>query len=748
MGLLSRRFCWSLALAGVICAALAAASAVAAPAEPAKKPAAAPAHPAAKKTAKKAVPHAARVVRNAPLPRKRPVVAAPVQAKIAPAAAPPAVPMPPVARAAPVPFAAARSDVTSPADMAALKRALEAARKGKDADADAAEMSIADPVARKLAEWAILRFDNTNPGFRRYAEFANANPTWPHVGLFRRRAEAALWNDRADDATVLAFFGQRGPTTGKGRFALARALLARGDRARATELVRQAWRFEGCSDEVEARVMELFGSLLTRDDHKVRMDQRFYEEDVAAGLRAAKRLGGSDVALANAWTAVIKRTRNAKALLDAVPEDARNDAGYAFARAQLLRRENNIEEAAKAILAAPRGAHVVINPDVWWQARRILVRDLLDRNDPKTAYRIAAEAATPDRRYFRSDKFFTAGWIALRYLNDPKTAAGLFAHIAEANDSPHVVSRAGYWQGRTAEALGDMARAKHFYEMAARQTLTYYGQLARARLGLTELGLRGPPPVSAQERNALSHVEIVRAVELLYALDERELIASIYATLGEEGHDIAGMTMLAEIAAKHDDGRAMVLLGELAYGRHLPFDFYAYPTVGLPDYRPIAPPIEAAVAYSVARQESRFNQKDVSPAQAMGLMQVTPAAAIDTARHFKATYNRARLLSDPVYNMQMGAAELSILLGGYNGSYILTFAGYNAGRGRVKQWLAAYGDPRDPGVDPVDWVERIPLSETRNYVMRVMENLQVYRARFGGGSKLLIEADLRRGSTN
>src|SRR6185312_5906382 len=192
MGLLSRRFCWSLALAGVICAALAAASAVAAPAEPAKKPAAAPAHPAAKKTAKKAVPHAARVVRNAPLPRKRPVVAAPVQAKIAPAAAPPAVPMPPVARAAPVPFAAARSDVTSPADMAALKRALEAARKGKDADADAAEMSIADPVARKLAEWAILRFDNTNPGFRRYAEFANANPTWPHVGLFRRRAEAAL----------------------------------------------------------------------------------------------------------------------------------------------------------------------------------------------------------------------------------------------------------------------------------------------------------------------------------------------------------------------------------------------------------------------------------------------------------------------------------------------------------------------------------------------------------------------------
>ena len=132
----------------------------------------------------------------------------------------------------------------------------------------------------------------------------------------------------------------------------------------------------------------------------------------------------------------------------------------------------------------------------------------------------------------------------------------------------------------------------------------------------------------------------------------------------------------------------------------------------------------------------------------MGLMQVTPAAGIDTAAKFKVTYSRERLLKDPVYNMQMGAAELAILFGGYNGSYILTFAGYNAGRGRVKQWIAAYGDPRDPNVDPVDWVERIPISETRNYVERIMENLQVYRVRFGGGSKLLIEADIRRGGAH
>jgi soluble lytic murein transglycosylase len=246
----------------------------------------------------------------------------------------------------------------------------------------------------------------------------------------------------------------------------------------------------------------------------------------------------------------------------------------------------------------------------------------------------------------------------------------------------------------------------------------------------------------------LSKLEVVRAAQILYALDERDMLASIYAELGESGTDSAGMAMLGEVAGQHGDGRAMLMLGKGGYGRGLPLDYYAYPIVGLPEFKPISPPVDPEVIYSIARQESHFNQKVVSTAHAMGFMQVTPAAAIDTAKVFKAEYNRGRLLSDPIYNMQMGAGELSILLKGYNGSYILTFAGYNAGRGRVRQWIAAYGDPRDPKVDPVDWVERIPIAETRNYVQRIMENLQVYRARFGGGSRLVVEADMRRGGAN
>jgi soluble lytic murein transglycosylase len=654
----------------------------------------------------------------------------------------------PLVRPVSGPFAVAPNAATSAADIALVKQVIDATRKGNEVVSDIAEKSITDPVARKLAEWIILRSDNTKPTFQRYANFIQANPSWPHSPLFRRRAENALWNDKLDDGTARGFFADHKPTTAKGRYVLARALLAQGDRAGAQALVRQAWRDEDCSADVEAKVLEMFGSLLTREDHKARMERRFYADDVNAGLRAAERLGGNDLLIAHARAAVIQKGGNAKALLDAVPAAARHEAGYIFARAQWLRKNNKPEEAGKLILTAPKDAEALVDLDQWWLERRQLVRKLLDDHDAQTAYRVAREAASPPKGNYRVDQHFTAGWIALRFLHDPATAAAHFARINEGTVNPHALARGGYWQGRAAEAMGQRTQAHAFYEMAATHSATYYGQLARARLGLPDLGLRGPPAFTPQDTNALSNLEIGRAAEILYALDERDMLASMFAELGESGTDIAGMAALAEIAAKHDDGRAMLLLGKGALGRGLPLDYYAYPVMGLPDYKAIAPPVEPAVVYSIARQESHFNQKVVSPAHAMGFMQVTPAAAQDTAKRFKAPYSRTRLLSDPVYNVQMGAAELSILLGGYNGSYILTFAGYNAGRGRVRQWIAAYGDPRDPKVDPVDWAERIPIAETRNYVQRIMENLQVYRARFGGGSKLSIEADIRRGAMN
>ena len=202
------------------------------------------------------------------------------------------------------------------------------------------------------------------------------------------------------------------------------------------------------------------------------------------------------------------------------------------------------------------------------------------------------------------------------------------------------------------------------------------------------------------------------------------------ADLAEESSDAALIAGLGELTARYHDARAMLMIGKTALARGLPLDQYAFPDIGVPSYSPIGPNVDRCIVYSIARTESGFDQHDRSSANAVGLMQVTPEAGRDTAKRFGVAYDWDRLVSDPVYNTQMGAAEVAALLKEYRGSYIMTFAGYNAGRGRVQQWVAQHGDPRDPGVDAVDWVERIPFAETRNYVQRVMENLQAYRARF------------------
>ncbi len=691
-----------------------------------------------------------------PLPRPRPIsrAAAPGpairQAAATPAqtAAPALLPAtrqhlsPTTTHKPPVAAAMAATTSTSQADTDALENVIELLRKGKAGDASEAMGAISDPVARKLAEWIYLRADNNGATVERYRAFFTNNPSWPSQTFLRRRAEAALWDDKRDDAAVLGYFATEKPISGKGRLSYARALLARGDRAGAERQVRDAWRSDAMSGDTEEAALEMFGSLLTGGDHKARMDLMLYGTEQDAGLRAAKRLGGGHLALAKARNAVYRKAGNARALLDAVPGDLRSDPGYIHSRIQQLRREDNFAEAAKLMLNAPRDPGRLFNLDEWWIERRLLARKMLDSNEPRTAYLIARDAALPQKDIYKTEQEFTAGWIALRFLKDPATAAQHFARIGVGSVNPTALARAGYWQGRAAEAMGRSQDARQAYAAAAEQSTSYYGQLARAKLGLPQIALNGP--LNSSNR-AAERLEIVRAVKILYALDEGEVAIPIYGDIGESG-DPDAVIGLAEVASAQGDARAMLLAGKAALNRGLPFDFYAYPTVGIPPFKPIAPEVERSVVFAIARQESAFNQAVVSPANAYGLMQVTPDAGRYIAKRYGASFDLGRLKTDPVYNAAFGAAELASLLDDYRGSYIMTFAGYNAGRGSVRKWVERYGDPRDPKVDAVDWVESIPFSETRNYVQRIMENLQVYRARFGGGTRLQIEADLHRGA--
>jgi soluble lytic murein transglycosylase len=665
------------------------------------------------------------------LPANVPSAAPPFQA-----AAKPIVPP----RAAPA-FAIAPTVATSPLDLTAIKQAIDLVRKNRQDEATNVESSITDPLARKLVEWVILRSEDGSGDFSRYKAFIATNPSWPSIPLLRRRAEATLWQNPPDPQTVIAFFADDPPRSAKGHFALARALLMRGEAARALAILHEAWRSDAFSSDLDGQAREAFGGLITPADDAARVDARLYAEDEDAALRAARHLDAAAMAVAKARIAVIDQAANAKALLDAVPESARHEPGYIFSRTQWLRRADKVVEAAQLLIAARHEAAKLVDVDQWWVERRLIARKLLDLGDARLAYEVANSAAIPRDENYRGERHFTAGWIAFRFLHEPVVALSHFARIAEGVSNPITLARAYYWQGRAAEAAGREQDARSFYRQSAYYPTAYYGQLARAKLGLDEVTLRALPEPAAEHRM----LEISRIFEILYAIDERDLVAGIAADLGDNATDTAALATLAGIAARHHDARATLLIGKGALRRGLPFERYAFPDFGVPDYQQIGPEVEPCVVYAIIRQESAFNPRVVSSANAIGLMQVTPAAGRDTAKRFNVTFDQRRLSQDVAYNAQLGTAELGNDIANWRGSYILAFVAYNAGPRRAKEWVEQYGDPRNPKVDPIDWIERIPISETRNYVQRVLENMQVYRALVQNNPKLLIEADLRRG---
>ena len=651
--------------------------------------------------------------------------------------------------------AAMGEDAAAPLPPALVnaKQTIALIRQGKTKDATAPGEAVDDPVATKLVQWTRMHLAGSEFASDRYTAFISANPDWPSIPLLRRRAEARLWQEQRDADTVRRVIGEM-PASPLGRLALARVAMQEGDRAAAESDVRAVWQSAPLSAEVETAVLAAFPGVLTRADHIARMDRRIGARDFGAAMRAAKRIGNDRVAIVKACSAAMAKSAKGGALLDAVPAEARGDLGYALCRVTWLLRNDtpgsnvhgrivtpkeDIATAVKLTLAASPEDLRRQDTDEWWRARRALARKLLDLGDPTTAYRVVRASAPPANPYYEADVHFMAGWIALRFLGDHTGAREHFAHIDDGKIDPVTLARAAYWRGRADEAAGNHEGMLMQYAAAARYPTAYYGQLARARLGLADLAMSRPAP----EPVDASSNELLRAAEILYRIGEGDLALSFLSDLAAESSDPAVISGLGKLAGRYNDAQGMLLVGKTALGRGLPLDRYAFPDIGVPTFKPVGPPLDRCIVYSIVRTESGFDQADRSSASAVGLMQVTPGAGRDTAKRFGVAYDWNRLVSDPVYNTQLGAAEISGLLSDYRGSLILTFAGYNAGRGRVQQWMAQHGDPRDPKVDAVDWVERIPFSETRNYVQRVMENLQVYRERFGENTAT-VEPNLHR----
>jgi soluble lytic murein transglycosylase len=623
-------------------------------------------------------------------------------------------------------------------NLTGLREAIAFYKNGQLADGDRVAANAPDQLVRTTLEWVALRTNPRETGFRRISKFLDSHAGWPSGPWLRKRAEESLYTDNPTPARVKDYFADKKPQTVPGKLALAKVFLADGRKAEAAELVRSVWRDGDLTQWLEGSIKKTFGELLEKADYKYRADRLLYKEDTGAALRSAQSAGPDVVLLAKARIAVINEGASDKEMA-AVPAALQNDPGYLFAKIQKLRRANKIDEAAQILLAAPRDPALLVNADEWWTERRIIARKLLDKGDAKNAYRLCDEHSA-QKSEARIEAEFHAGWIALRFLNDTEAAARHFAIAAIVAETPMSVARIAYWQGRAAEAASKPSEAAAFYRKAANHSTTFYGQLARARLGLnTSLVRAEPQPAEGNQRD-----EVVRTIELLYAIGEKETALPLIAESAQRLEGTDQMAALARVVAKQRDASVSLLFGKLASQRGMALDDLAYPIYGIPGYQPLGNSAARSVVYAIARQESAFHSRAQSSAGAKGLMQMIASTARRTASHMGVGFNERRLLDDPSFNAQLGAAHLGELLAEQRGSYVLTFAAYNAGGKRVKEWIDAYGDPRRADVDPIDWVERIPFSETRNYVQRVMENVTVYRARFQEAGPAPLQTDLRQ----
>jgi soluble lytic murein transglycosylase len=626
----------------------------------------------------------------------------------------------------------------SESDSRTLSSLLEAAKLG-DAPRIREQMAeLSDPLARKIALWALIE---TNPEGLSYAELDGARRDlagWPGAAGREAAAEKVMEDGGLGPRATIDWFAGADPTTAQGAMALAAAYQSTGQSPRAAEVIRHVWRTRPFDAEQQQAMMSRFGSYLAADDYAAREDLLLYGSQGEAARALLPFLSPDQKAVADARIAL--RGGQGDALVAELPASMRTTPGIVYEEA--LRDGHRGENAVEpATLSEPAGAVPEDAQSRMWKLRRPLVIAAIKAGDARAAYRAAAGGGV-DAGTDGMEAQFYAGWLALTRLKDPKLADQHFARLQAIGSSPITLSRAFYWRGRAAEAMGDPVDAQLFYADAARYPTAFYGQLGAAKAGLTEISIGKDPVITPADRARFEDREAIRAARLLGEIGAKDTFANFVIGLSDTLPSAQEEAMLVDLVRGEGDQflSMKVVRNAARHGYILPergYPLHATPTgVG---------PVEAAFILGITRQESGFDPHIRSPAGAMGMMQLMPGTASIVARKLGYSYGPERL-QDADFNMQLGSAFLGQLVDQFSGSYVMATAAYNAGPGRPTEWTTFCGDPRTAATDPADFIECIPFTETRDYVMRVMEGVQVYRARLAGGTaKLTLPEDLKRG---
>lgn len=627
----------------------------------------------------------------------------------------------------------------SDSDAANLRAALD----GKSAGVIRAAMSsIQDPVARKIALWALVDRAPESLSFFEADSARRDLNGWPRASKRQAAAEKLLETSGMAPDRMIAWFAGGQPETPEGAMALAGALRAAGREADATQLIRYWWREKSFEADPQRTMRARFGQYLTADDHLRRADLLLYGPQGPAAREHVASLTGDYKIIADARLALRGNSRTGNDLIAQMTSDQRHDGGLIYEQAAYFRRQgldSSVRQLARGFKPAPTSE---AGARIWTADRKRITVDALQAGDWHAAYGASANTGAIVGTEAAEAEFY-AGWIALTKLNKPRDAANHFARLGAAGVSPITQGRALYWQGRAAEALGDPAEARRYYERGAQHITTFYGQLAAEKAGIRELVLGKDPVITAADRSRFEGRELTRAARLLIESGNRDTFRIFVLHIDDTLPTAAECALLVDLVRGYQDSDLAMRAVRTAAQRGMVLPERGYPILQLPFVEGGAEP---AFVHSISRQESNFDPRAQSGVGARGMMQLMPTTGAGVARQLGEPYSVDRLF-DPHFNMRLGSRYLGDMVRTFGGSYIMAAAAYNAGPGRPAQWVNQCGDPRSASGDALNFIECIPFSETRNYVMRTTETMLVYRARLNGGSTpLTLSTDIKRGA--
>ena len=608
-----------------------------------------------------------------------------------------------------------------------LRKGLRASKKGHWSDLNNSIKNLNNDTSRDLLYWA-RAIKSPNISFKEINYVVEKLHNWPRAIAIQAKAESILFDDPISHIEVLSWFESKIPVSGEGRAVLARAYYKIGDTTNGDYWLRKAWNESKLTGYRQRELYFEFKDKLSENDHYLRADHllwqgkfhykkidqllNYIDEDkrslIRARMKVATNRSGIDKAIST------------------IPEDLINDSSLNYERSKWRRIKKSKNYALPLIkeidmpVANPRGRQLM------WLEKRIYVRWLIEEKRYQEAYNLCINHGINSGARF-AEAEFTAGWLALTKLNNPLSAKKHFKILNDGVSTSVSSSRALYWLGRTSEELKDEGASNYFME-ASNFTNTFYGQLSLSKINSEAVKIILPPEEDTKNlEKSFFEDPRIKAMNLLGELGEEEFYTSFSFHMDDQYNDERLLTLLSRLSVKYDYMRPSIRAAKQASRFKKMLTVSGYPLINEIEMLPNE--FDIPFVYAIARQESEFEYNVVSTAKAYGMMQMIDSTARETAKKHNINYSKSKLIADRDYSAKLGALHLNDLLERFDGSYILAASAYNAGAHRASQWIQKYGDPRLNEVDTIDWIESIPFSETRNYVQRVMENLQIYRAR-------------------